>query len=191
MTYEKTTLLQPASHQPGDDRARPGARAGEATAGAGSLEFQRLKTLVGPWKATTDLGRGPTQITLEYRLVAGGSALEERLFAGTPNEMVTMYHDHKGRLMLTHNSMLGNHPRMVMKSADERSIQFGFDKGCGINPKTERHMHSLTVTFIDGDTFRQARRPTTGASQPTSPPRSPSPGSNPDRLRAAAGSPAG
>ena len=67
-----------------------------------SPEFDKLKTLVGTWKGKADMGQGPMEFTVEYRLISGGSAIEERIFAGTPKEMVTMYHDRKGKLSLTH-----------------------------------------------------------------------------------------
>src|SRR5436305_12848387 len=63
----------------------------------GSAEFERMKALVGTWKGTHDMGQGPMELTVEYRLVPGGSTLEERFFAGTPMEMVTMYHDRQGK----------------------------------------------------------------------------------------------
>jgi hypothetical protein len=121
----------------------------------GSAEFERLKALVGSWKATADMGQGPMDVSLEYRLVAGGSVLEERIFAGTPMEMVTMYHDKKGRLALTHYCMLANQPGMLLKSSDAKTLRFDFDQTCGINARTEDHMHALTLTFVDADTLRQ------------------------------------
>ncbi|HZJ15307.1 MAG TPA: hypothetical protein VFD27_09670, partial [Chthoniobacteraceae bacterium] len=60
---------------------------------AGSPEFERMKTLVGTWTGKTDMGQGPVDLTIQYRLIAAGSVIEERCFAGTPNEMVTMYYD--------------------------------------------------------------------------------------------------
>jgi hypothetical protein len=117
----------------------------------GSAEFERLKSLVGTWKARNDMGHGPAEITVVYRLVSGGSVLEERFFPGTPNEMVTMYHDKGGKLSLTHYCMLGNQPVMVLKSSDAKSISFDLDPTCGIDPKGEKHMHSLTLTFEKPD----------------------------------------
>src|SRR5437868_1614896 len=76
----------------------------------GSPEFDRMKSLAGTWKGIVDMGQGPVDMTVEYRVVSGGSVVEERLFAGTPKEMVTMYHDRKGKLALTHYCMLGNQP---------------------------------------------------------------------------------
>ncbi|MEY2407922.1 MAG: hypothetical protein QOF48_592 [Verrucomicrobiota bacterium] len=118
-----------------------------------SPEFERIKSLAGTWKGTVDIGQGPIEMVSQYRVVSGGSAVEEKVFAGTPNEMTTMYYDKDGKLALTHYCMMGNRPAMVLKSSDSKTIRFDFDKTCGINPKKESHMHALTLTFDDADTI--------------------------------------
>jgi hypothetical protein len=118
-----------------------------------SPEFERMKSLVGSWKGMVDMGQGPVEMVAQYRLLAGGSVLEERVFAGTPNEMITMFYDKDGKLALTHYCVFGNRPAMVMKSADSTTIRFDFDQTCGIDVKKEPHMHSLTLTFDDADTI--------------------------------------
>jgi hypothetical protein len=118
-----------------------------------SPEFERMKTLVGTWQGKADMGQGPIDMTIQYRLLAGGSVLEERVFAGTPNEMVTMYYDQNGRLALTHYCVLGNRPGMLLASSDSNTLKFDFDKNCGINPAKESHMHALTLRFDDADTL--------------------------------------
>lgn len=130
------------------------AATGEAsTAKPASPEFERLKSLVGTWKGMADLGEGPVEMTTHYRLIAGGSVLEEKVFVGTPNEMTTMYYDKNGRLALTHYCVLGNRPGMVLASADTKTLKFAFDETCGINPTRESHMHALTLTLVDADTL--------------------------------------
>lgn len=118
-----------------------------------STEFARMKTLVGSWTGKADMGEGPIDMTVQYRLLAGGSVLEERVFVGTPNEMVTMYYDQEGKLAMTHYCVFGNRPAMKLKSSDAKSIKFDFDATCGINPKKESHMHALSITFDDADTI--------------------------------------
>lgn len=118
-----------------------------------SPEFERMKTLVGTWTGKSDIGQGPMDMTVQYRLLAAGSVVEETVFAGTPNEMITMYYDQNGRLALTHYCMMGNRPGMLLKSSDEKTLQFDFDKTCGINPAKESHMHALTIRFDDADTI--------------------------------------
>jgi hypothetical protein len=124
----------------------------------GSAEFARMKALVGTWHGKADMGQGMMEFTVEYRLVAGGTALEERIFAGTPKEMVTMYHDQHGKLALTHYCMLGNRPGMLLKSSDNKTLNFDFDDSCGVDAKAETHMHSLSITFDDNDTITQTWR---------------------------------
>ena len=120
---------------------------------AGSPEFERMKTLVGSWTGKCDMGQGPIDMSIEYRLLAGGSVLEERCFVGTPNEMVTMYYDQDGKLAMTHYCVFGNRPAMKIKSSNAKTIQFDFDATCGINATQESHMHALSITFNDADTI--------------------------------------
>jgi hypothetical protein len=68
---------------------------------------------------------------------------------------LTIYHDRKGKLALTHYCMLGNQPGMALKSADSKSLKFDFDPKCGVDDKSEMHMHALTITFDDADTITQ------------------------------------
>ena len=130
----------------------------DAPAYVGSKEFERLKSLVGKWtgKMKMDPSGPAMEITSEYRLVAGGSAIEERTFAGTPKEMITMYHDKNGKVALTHYCMLHNQPGMILKASDENSISFDFDPACSVDPEKEMHMHSLVIKFVDDDTVEQS-----------------------------------
>jgi len=121
---------------------------------AASAEFEKMKTLVGTWKGTADIGQGPVELEVQYRLIAAGSVLEERVFAGTPNEMVTMYYDQQGKLALTHYCMLGNRPAMKLGKSDGKTLAFDFDgEACCIDAKKEAHMHALTLRFDDADTI--------------------------------------
>lgn len=119
----------------------------------GSPEFERMKTLVGTWEGKTDMGQGPIDLTVQFRLLAGGSVLEERVFAGTPNEMITMYYEQNGKLALTHYCVMGNRPGMFLKSSDAKTLRFDLDATCGINAATESHMHALTIRFDDANTI--------------------------------------
>jgi hypothetical protein len=130
--------------------------AGEAAPGKpkpSSREFERMKALVGTWAGKVDIGQGPIDMTVNYRLLAGGSVLEERVFEGTPNEMITMYYDRDGKLALTHYCMMGNRPAMQLKSSDDKSLTFDFDKTCGINTSKESHMHAMSIRFDDDSTI--------------------------------------
>ena len=118
-----------------------------------SPEFEKMKSLVGTWKGKTDMGQGPIDLTVQYRLLAGGTVLEERVFSGTPNEMITMYYETGGKVALTHYCVMGNRPGMLLKSSDSKTISFDLDKTCGINTSKESHMHALSITFDDPNTI--------------------------------------
>ena len=120
---------------------------------AASAEFERMKSLIGTWSGKSDIGQGPIDMTVQYRLLAAGSVIEEKVFAGTPNEMTTMYYDKDGRLALTHYCMFGNRPGMVLHSSEAKALKFNFDQTCGFDVKKESHMHALTIRFDDTDTI--------------------------------------
>ncbi len=121
---------------------------------ADSPEFARMKTLVGTWTGKTDMGQGPVEMTIQYRLIAGGSVLEERIAAGTPHEMVSMYYDKAGKLAMTHYCVLGNRPEMALKGSDAKSITFDLDASCcAFDTKKESHMHGVVLTFDDANTI--------------------------------------
>lgn len=112
-----------------------------------------MKTLAGTWKGTMQMPNGPAPVTVKYRLIAGGTAVEERIFAGTPMEMVTMYADDAGKLALTHYCMLGNRPEMELVKATADSLSFILERDCEINTATEKHMHAATLAFKDANTL--------------------------------------
>ncbi len=125
------------------------------SAKAKSPEFERMKSLVGTWTGKTDMGKGPEDITIRYRLIAGGSVIEERMSEGTANEMVSMYFDNKdGKLAMTHYCMMGNRPAMKVTASDAKSITFDFDAAnTSIDPAKESHMHGMTISFDNADTI--------------------------------------
>lgn len=128
----------------------------------GSPEFEQLKSLVGVWEGempmekSADKGEGkhakmPMKMTVDYRLTAGGSVLQETINAGTPMEMVTMYHDRGGRLSLTHYCMLGNQPKMDFSGITDGQLHFTFSGDNDMDPTSDMFMHSLVMTIADAD----------------------------------------
>ena len=51
--------------------------------------------------------------------------------------------------------MLADRPGMVLNSSDAKTLQFDFDPKCGIDAKSEKHMHALGITFQNPDTITQ------------------------------------
>jgi hypothetical protein len=118
----------------------------------GSKEFERMKLLAGVWEGSSDMGKAGEKVRVEYLPTAGGSALVEKLFPGSGEEMVSVYHDRQGKLAMTHYCMLRNQPRMTLAKADPQTIELVFAaEGNDINPATEKHMHAVRITFVDND----------------------------------------
>jgi len=66
----------------------------------GSAALEKMKSLAGKWKGSSPMG----DMTVEYRVIAGGSVIEERFAEGTPMEMLSTYHDVNGKLAMTHTA---------------------------------------------------------------------------------------
>ena len=118
---------------------------------SGSKEYERMKQLVGVWESTSNVGKEGQSVRVEYRLTAGGSAIVETLFPGTPEEMISIYHDNKEELSMTHYCMLQNQPNMRLLNAGADRLDFIFVEGNGIDPEKDAHMHALTISFVDQD----------------------------------------
>ena len=117
----------------------------------GSAAFDRMKTLVGKWSAVSpEMGKMKT----EFRLIAGGSVIEERFAEGTAMEMLSTYHDVNGQLTMIHYCMLGNQPRMKLVKSTADSLTFDLAPTPGLNVAKDKHMHGATYTFIDANHFK-------------------------------------
>ena len=124
----------------------------EAQTGVTSA-FDKLKSLEGEWSGTT---KGQL-VTVSYRVVSNGSAIEEILHATPTETMITMYHLDGQRIMATHYCAAGNQPRMVATS-DPRNpnvVAFKFLDATNLRSPEEGHMRDLTVTLQDNDHFTQ------------------------------------
>jgi hypothetical protein len=124
----------------------------------GSEAFQRIKTLAGVWEGTHAMGKDEKEekVKVEYHVTSGGNAVVEKLFADTPHEMVSVYHDNKnGQLAMTHYCMLPNRPEMILTSADQNSLNMTLAENSDIDVAKETHMHSLTISFLDPNHITQ------------------------------------
>lgn len=122
-------------------------------------EFDRITALVGTWEGTSDMKKGEggqaDKVTVEYTKTAGGSAIIEKLFPGSPHEMTSVYHAEKNKVAMTHYCMLGNHPTMKLKKATDTKLEFEMAGTAGVTSLKEPHMHSLTITFATPDQMTQ------------------------------------
>jgi hypothetical protein len=129
----------------------PATSAGKAPSAA----FERFKALAGEWVAAEDGEMSKKgDLVARYALTAGGSALVETVFPGSPHEMVTVYHADGPDVVLTHYCMEGNQPRMRARNADGSRFDFKFDGGTNIDPRRDRHMHSASLEIVGDDEIR-------------------------------------
>jgi hypothetical protein len=117
---------------------------------AHSSDFERMKGLIGAWEGKVDMGNGMETLKVTYELTSAGNAILERFAAGQPHEMITVYHDHSGKLTMTHYCSLGNQPHMELTNPGETTMKFVLsEKSPNLASLNETHMHALTIT-IDG-----------------------------------------
>jgi hypothetical protein len=135
----------------------PGTIAAEKPAvhsAAKSSAFDKFKGLAGEWEiAHSSSEHAMPGGSMSYKVTAGGAAVVETAFQGTPHEMVTMYYvDTDGGLCLTHYCVLGNRPHMralPQTSADTVVFKCKHEDNAAI--EGEDHMHQATFTFVDPD----------------------------------------
>lgn len=120
-----------------------------------SPELNRIKALAGRWTSTTSMfGKENEQVFTEYTVSAGGSAVVETIFPGTPNEMVSVYYDdEQGKLGMTHYCMLRNRPYFTLAMSDKDSIKMEVTKVEGLKSKDDPSMGAMTLHFEDEDHF--------------------------------------
>ena len=114
------------------------------------MPFELVKKLVGTWQGSKQALDGQEIITVEYALTSRGTAVIERMFPGTPKEMVSVYAQDGHQMVMTHYCALGNQPRMRTSSpVTGNSITLSYIDGTGMRSVHDKHMHELTLTIID------------------------------------------
>ena len=122
-----------------------------ADAARSGAAFRSLAALAGTWEGDFSMGESKGRDTVDYRVTAGGSAIEEVLFRGKPHEMVTLYHLDSGRLVLTHYCAAGNQPTMVLAPGDDPAdLKFEFLRGSNMAPG-DGHMHEARFQLLGPD----------------------------------------
>ena len=121
-----------------------------------SKELERIKQLAGRWEGTSqETGKEAQPASVEYKVTSGGSAVVETLFPGTPHEMVSVYHDERGKVAMTHYCMLGNHPELALTKASDKELDFSLGEDSDIDSAKEQHMHALALMQSDSDHLSQ------------------------------------
>ena len=113
--------------------------------------FDFLKRLVGTWSGPSHDESMP-QETFEFRLTAGGTAIEEREMIGSPMEMLTVYHMDGKDLVGTHYCILGNQPRVVAaRRVEDDTLAFACSgKPGNSGSHDQEHVHGWTMR-LDGE----------------------------------------
>lgn len=127
--------------------------AGESRAAAAGDEdspLAKFTAMEGVWDADLD-GDGKADSSVEYHTIASGSAVAERLFGGTPHEMLTLYHMDGPRLMCTHYCAAGNQPRLVATTLPSGVIDFKALDVTNMPDADAMYMNNVAFTFIDAD----------------------------------------
>lgn len=139
-----------AAEKDGDTKSGKGSKARQAEA-----IFENIKSLSGEWVHA----KGPVKGTvgLSVRVIAGGSAVVERQFPGTPMEMITVYHLDGDEVMLNHYCVLGNQPRLKAAVGDRKNtIKFSFVGATNLTSKNDPHMHEGWLTFVSKDSIKSS-----------------------------------
>jgi hypothetical protein len=113
--------------------------------------FERLAHLEGRWIGHST--RGWTE-TVNYQVIAGGSAVVETSFDAHPGEtMLTIFHLDGDRLLLTHYCVAGNQPRLVASTFDNggKTVTFTFLDSTNLPSRDRGHMDKAVFTFVDDD----------------------------------------
>jgi len=110
--------------------------------------FDQLKNLAGSWEGKTSEGK---TVDVSFKVMANGSSVVSEI-NGPEDNMISVFHMDKERLLLTHYCGAGNQPRMkATTSPDGKSITFDFVDGTNIMPSQMGHMQKLVVTKPDAD----------------------------------------
>jgi len=114
-------------------------------------QWEKIKTLVGEWEGYVTEGGKKITTQITVRMTGDGSAVMHWMGAGTPEEMVTMFHMDKTDLLATHYCAAHNQPRMrAVPSNDPTQVAFDFKDGTNIRPG-DGFMRQLAITFVDAD----------------------------------------
>ena len=144
------SFLLPGCHTPEKTASKPATPAERVVSQA---DFERLKALSGDWylvsgvRLDVELEPNLEEPFLSYSVSSGGHSVVEKLFAGKPNEMTSVYYLDSGRLMMDHYCSLGNQPRMVAFSHAGDEIDFELIGVTNMNDEDELHISSHALEF--------------------------------------------
>lgn len=116
--------------------------------------FDSLKKLEGYWEITTN-EKGKETAKASYEVTSGGNAVIEKIFDGTPHEMVSVYATNGTDISMTHYCMLPNQPKMALIKSEPGKMLFKMKGKEGIKSKNEEHMDSVELVWNSNDQLTQ------------------------------------
>lgn len=138
--------------------------------------FQTMLKLEGTWVGEAQVvpvgqSREDADVastTVSFKNI-GNSSVMQTFAAGTPAEMVSMYHQNgKEELIHTHYCAIGNQPSMTfIDSGEEGVIDFKFTKGTNMDVNSSPHAHNSFMRILDENTY-ETRTENWGGGQLTS-----------------------
>ena len=138
--------------------------------------FQTMLKLEGTWAGEAQVvpvGQSRDDAAVSTTTVSfkniGNSSVMQTFAAGTPAEMVSMYHQNgKEELIHTHYCAIGNQPSMkFIDSGEEGVIDFRFTKGTNMDVNADAHAHHSFMRITDENTY-ESRTENWGGGQMTS-----------------------
>jgi hypothetical protein len=83
-------------------------------------------------------------MVVEYEVTAGGTAVMEKVFAGEPYEMVTVFTLDGADLIATHYCSGGNQPHYRFKASGEPgAVMMAFDGGTSLDQAKDAYIHDM------------------------------------------------
>jgi YD repeat-containing protein len=118
---------------------------------AANPQWDRVKSLVGEWEGYAMEGGQKMATKISIRMTGDGSAVMHWMDAGTPHEMITMFHMDKSELLATHYCSAHNQPRLRATAAGKPGeVAFEFKDGTNIRPG-DGYMKQIVIAFVDAD----------------------------------------
>ncbi|HET8646992.1 MAG TPA: hypothetical protein VFO85_15965, partial [Vicinamibacteria bacterium] len=113
--------------------------------------FARIKSLAGTWEGTAGAGTESFPARVSYEVVSNGQAVLERMFAGTPHEMLNVYYLDRGALVAVHYCSAGNQPRFKYQASTSNATELAFDfaGGDNVEPGRDAHVHAGRLFVAD------------------------------------------
>jgi hypothetical protein len=124
--------------------------AAPAQSGTAAAAFDRLQTLVGEWEGQASEHGHEIPATTSYRPVSADSVLMNVLAAGTPHEMITMFHMDGSDLIAIHYCAAHNQPRFrFVANPEPKVVAFEFKDATKLASPSTPHMVAVKFTFVD------------------------------------------